>query len=317
VAQNLAFAERFNAQRVLVLSGDHIYSMNYAPMVEFHRQKKAAITIAMMRVAWEDTSHFGIAGINEDQRIISWEEKPSRAKSNLASMGVYVIDFDFLKQSLAQRTGHDFGKNIIDDAIDTSPVYAYLFDGYWADVGTLKAYWQANMDILKPSSGLDLTEWGVRTNYEEEGLDGDRPPASIGGNAKIQNALISVGCAIEGTVINSVLSPGVRVAAGAVVCDSVIMHDVQIDSRARLHSVIADKRSRFGAGCQVGGLGDKDVANEEFPEHLFSGLTLVGKGAVVPERIKIYHISIIEPLVTAAAFRGKKWREGSFIPRVE
>jgi len=317
VAQNLSFAERYDAKRILVLSGDHIYQMDYGPMVEFHKQKKAAITIAMMRVAWEDTRHFGIADIDADQRIIAWEEKPENAKSNLASMGVYVFDFEFLKNSLRHREGHDFGKNIINDAIAKAAVYAYLFDGYWADVGTLKAYWQTNMDLLRPESGLHLAEWGVRTNYEEQGLLGDRPPAVIGKSARIENAMISIGCVIKGTVIHSVLSPGVRVEAGALVQNSVIMHDAHIGSKADLRSVIADKGTIFEPGCRVGELGASDVPNEKFPEHLFNGLTLVGKKAVVPERMKIYNNTIIEPLVTAVCYRQVEQREGAYVKRVE
>ncbi|HOZ22240.1 MAG TPA: sugar phosphate nucleotidyltransferase, partial [bacterium] len=146
VAQNMQFVHHYNAERLLVLSGDHIYRMNYAPMVEFHKEKKAHITIAMMRVPWEETRHFGIGITNKEQRIIEWEEKPEKAKSNLASMGVYVFDVAYLEEALANRTGHDFGKNIIRDAIKARDVYAYPFEGYWADVGTIKAYWQASME---------------------------------------------------------------------------------------------------------------------------------------------------------------------------
>ncbi|OPZ71358.1 MAG: Glucose-1-phosphate adenylyltransferase [bacterium ADurb.Bin478] len=313
VAQNLDFAARYGAQRVLILSGDHIYKMDYAAMVEFHKQQKAAITIAMMRVAWEDTRHFGIAQVDEEQRITAWEEKPAKAKSNLASMGVYVIDFEFLKKSLAGRQGHDFGKNIIHDAIGVAPVYAYLFSGYWADVGTLKAYWQTNMDILTPGSGLNLPEWGVRTNIDDEGALGDRPPAVITPSAKVQNALISAGCVIEGTVLNSVLSPGVHVAAGAVVKDSVIMHDVRIGGKAEVTSVIADKGAVFGPACRVGGPGPSEQPNEKYPDHLFSGLTLVGKKAVVPERIKIFRNTIVEPQTTPQSYGDYKPREGAYI----
>ncbi|HQI48020.1 MAG TPA: sugar phosphate nucleotidyltransferase [bacterium] len=184
VAQNMQFVHRYQAERLLVLSGDHIYRMNYAPMVAFHKEKKAHITIAMMRVPWEETRHFGIGITNKEQRIIEWEEKPEKAKSNLASMGVYVFDVEYLEDALAKRSGHDFGKNIIRDAIKTKNVYAYPFEGYWADVGTIKAYWQASMDILLPESGLRLQEWGVRTNFDEEGLKGDRPPVHIGSEAR-------------------------------------------------------------------------------------------------------------------------------------
>lgn len=314
VAQNMAFAENYGAKRILVLSGDHIYKMDFAPMVEYHQQKKADITIATMQVPWEDTHHFGIGITDEHQRIIDWEEKPKKAKSNLASMGVYVFDYGFLKKALEQRQGHDFGKNIIHDAIKSANVYAYQFNGYWADVGTLKAYWQASMDILQPDSGLDLATWGVRTNYEEEGLAGDRPTAFMGPQAKVVNSVISIGCVVHGTVINSILSPGVHVDAGAVVKDSVIMHDAHIGRQAKLQAVLADKNSAFGSGCQVG-IGDASHPNELFPEHLFSGLTVVGKKAMVPDNKKIFTNSIIEPLVNKESYLGIKLGEGAYVKR--
>ena len=314
VAQNMQFVRHYGAERLLVLSGDHIYRMNYAPMVEFHKEKKAHITIAMMKVPWEETRHFGIGITNRESRIVDWEEKPEKAKSNLASMGVYVFDVNYLEEALAKRSGHDFGKNIIRDAIAAREVYAYPFEGYWADVGTIKAYWQASMDILLPESGLRLQDWGVRTNYDEEGLKGDRPPARIGSGARVSNSLISSGCVIEGMVQNSILSPGVRVAKGAEVIDSVIMHDSTIEAGARVFRVIADKFARIGAHSQTGGE-EAGEPNEKYPEHLFSGLTVVGKRASIPDHARIWANSIVEPLADASSFSGITPGIGSYIKR--
>ena len=314
VAQNMQFVHHYNAERLLVLSGDHIYRMNYAPMVEFHKEKKAHITIAMMRVPWEETRHFGIGITNKEQRIIEWEEKPEKAKSNLASMGVYVFDVAYLEEALANRTGHDFGKNIIRDAIKARDVYAYPFEGYWADVGTIKAYWQASMEILQPEAGLRLQEWGGRTNFDEEGLKGDRPPSRIGSQARVVNSLVAAGCQIDGYVQNSILSPGVRVEKGAEVIYSVIMQDSCIGVGTRLFRVIADKNACFGAGAVVGGE-EADDPNEKYPEHLYSGLTVIGKRAAIPEGIKIAANTIVEPHADASSFASITLGVGSYVKR--
>lgn len=314
VAQNMQFVHHYHAERLLVLSGDHIYRMDYAPMVEFHKEKKAHITIAMMRVPWEETRHFGIGITNKEQRIVEWEEKPEKAKSNLASMGVYVFDTAYLADALAKRSGHDFGKNIIRDAIQAKSVYAYPFEGYWADVGTIKAYWQASMDIVLPESGLRLQEWGVRTNFDEEGLEGDRPPVHIGSEAQVINSLVSAGCRIEGFVQNSILSPGVRVEKGAEVIDSVIMQDTVVSAKARLFRVIADKNARFGEGVIAGGV-EADEPNEKYPEHLYSGLTVIGKRADIPAGVQIAANTIVEPLASASSFSGITLRTGSYVKR--
>jgi glucose-1-phosphate adenylyltransferase len=314
IAQNISFAERYDAKRVLVLSGDHIYRMNYAPMIDFHKEKKAEITIAMMHVPWEDTRHFGIAMVDNNNRIIDWEEKPEKSRSNLASMGVYVFNYDFLKNALENRKGHDFGKNIINDAIGKNRVYAYLFDGYWADVGTLQAYWKSNMDILVPQSGLRLHEWAVRTNIEEEGMRGDRPPIRIGKQAVIKNSLISVGSIVEGNVTNSILSPGVRIEKGAQVVDSVVMHDAIVEREVVLSQVIADKRTRFGVGCHIG-VGDGKEPNQKYPDHLYSGLSIIGKDASIPPKTKIYRNSIVEPRADADSFKDQRLEAGSYIRR--
>ncbi len=316
VRQNLSFAERYDAGQIVILSGDHIYNMNYAPMIEFHQKQGAALTIAMMRVPWEETNQFGLAILDDDNRIVEWQEKPKDAKTNLASMGVYVVDYQFLKSALEKSSGHDFGKNIIPEALKTRDVYAYLFDGYWADVGTLRAYWKSNMDVLRPDSGLELNAWKVRTNMEEEGLVGDRPPLKISRSAKVRNALVSCGCYIEGKVINSILSPGVRVEKGASVVDSVIMHDSLIEKNASLFEVIADKRTVFGAGCSLGN-GTVERPNEKFPDHLYSGLTIVGKKAAVPASVSLLRNTLIEPRVMADSFEDIRFRCGSYIAKVD
>ena len=316
VAQNISFAERFHAKNIMLLSGDHIYKMDYNPLVEFHQQKRAEITIAMMRVPWEDTHHFGIAITDEDDRIIDWQEKPKNAKNNLASMGVYVFNFEFLKNTLENRTGHDFGKNVINDAYQNHCVYAYPFNGYWADVGTLRAYWNSNMDILRPGSGLDLAGWKVRSSYEEEATFTDRPPTRVCSTAKIENSLISNGCVIEGKVMHSILSPGVRIGKGAQVVDSVVMHDAVIENNATLYDSIIDKRVHVGAGSQIG-VGQPTLPNEKFPDHLDSGLVVIGKDAQIPMDVQIFRNTIIAPKANERSFSGVTLKVGSYIPGPE
>ncbi|MBN2357605.1 glucose-1-phosphate adenylyltransferase [candidate division KSB1 bacterium] len=314
VAQNIGFATRYDAKRVLVLSGDHIYKMNYAPMVEFHKEKNARITIAMMPVPWEETRHFGTGITDKAQRIIDWEEKPEKAKSNMASMGVYVFDVDFLIQALKDRSGHDFGRHVIQDAIKDRNVFAYRFQGYWADVGTLNAYWQASMDILNPDSGLRLGEWTVRTNYDDESSQGDRTPARVGPHARVSNSVLSAGCVVDGLVSNSILSPGVRIEKDVQVHDSVIMQDSVIHSGAVLNQVIADKNVVVEADACIGG-GDSEQPNEKFPQHLYSGLTVLGKNAHIPPKIKIFANTIVEPLANDSSFGHINLSVGSYIKR--
>ncbi|MCK6559477.1 NTP transferase domain-containing protein [candidate division KSB1 bacterium] len=312
IRQNIDYIRNFDADQVLVLSGDHIYYMDYSEMVDFHKSRGADLTIAMMRVPWEETRHFGIATIDEHDRIMTWEEKPKQTKSNLASMGVYVFNTDFLYHCLRTIPEHDFGKHVITEVIKTHTICAYPFTGYWRDVGTLFAYWDANMDLLRPGSGLDLPRWKVYTNLEEEGRSGDRPPTRILDGANVVNSIVAQGCVIEGEVRNSVLSPGVRVGKGAVVSDSVVMHDSVIEQDAALSFVIADKLTRFRPGCRVG-FGDRSRPNRRFTDHLSEGLTIVGKLVTVPTKVTIGCNCIIHPQSTEISYHSDFVKDGETI----
>ena len=303
VAQNLDFLQNLRPERVLVLSGDHIYHMDYAQMVDFHRRNGADLTIAMMYVPWEETRHFGTAVVDETWRILEWEEKPEHPRSNLASMGVYVFDAEFLYHALAMRTGHDFGKHIVPWAVQNARVYAFRFDGYWRDVGTLQSYFDANRDLLPERRIIDPEQWGIQTNWEEPGRKGDRPPARLTAGSRVRNSVISPGCLIEGEVINSILSPGVVVARGARVADSVVMHDTVVGTDAVVDHAIVDKGVAIGAGSTVG-WGDAEKPNRLFPDHLSTGLVVVGKGARVPPKAKLGRNCIVFPWVTEEAFSG-------------
>lgn len=294
VRQNIDFIESNASDRVLILSGDHIYKMDYSLLIDFHITNEADLTIGMMTVPWEDTIHFGIAITDESSRITDWEEKPQKARNNLASMGIYVFNTNYLLHALRSHREHDFGKNIIPAAIESDRVFAYRFEGYWRDVGTLEAYWKANMDLLDINSGLDLSSWTVHTNVEEEGRLGDRPPTFISPKSFVKNSVISPGCMIEGRVENSILSSGVFVAKDASVVDSVIMHDSQISSGAQIKESILDKLVKVGKNVVLGA-GSADIPNKEKPHHLSNGMVVVGKGTEIPPDFKIGKNSILHP----------------------
>ncbi len=301
VRQNLNFISSDRYSEVLILSGDHVYCMDYTPLVTFHRERKAEVTIGMLPVPWEETHNFGTAIIDGESRIVEWDEKPEKARSNLASMGIYVFDREYLVRILRDTKDEDFGRQIIPKALKESKIYAYPFEGYWRDVGTIQAYWDANMDLLKPETRLYPELCRIRTNLEAEDLPYDRPPARVTEEASVINSVISPGCFIMGTVENSVISPGVLIEKSARVKDSIVMHDSRVLSEATIERCIIDKRAVIGRNASVG-QGNRDVANTAFPKHLYSGLTLVGKMAMVPDHARIGTNCIIYPAAEEGDF---------------
>lgn len=286
VRQNISFIKGKNFKHVLIVSGDHVYHMDYGSMIRYHEERQAKVTISMIEVPWEQTSQFGTAIADENGRIVDWEEKSPTAHSNLASMGIYVFDTDYLIGLLETTKEIDFGHHIIPMALQEGTVFAYPFSGYWRDVGTVQAYWEANMDLLDISSGLNPESWGTMTNVNAGGLRSDRPPTKIITKGSISNSAISPGCIIRGTVENSILSPGVVIEKGAHVKDSVIMHDCVVRENCRLERCIADKKVIFGANSIVGG-NKTSGENRLFPEHLNTGITLIGKEAAIPPNTQI------------------------------
>src|SRR5690554_1451624 len=286
VLKNLEYLTNKNPKYVLILSGDHIYKMDYRKMIALHKQKGADLTIATQRVPQAEVSRFGIMSINDDQRIIEFEEKPKQSKSNLASMGIYLFDFNLLKIVLNEMIAEnlDFGKHVIPHLIDQtdSKVYAYEFKDYWMDVGTLDAYLDANLAMAKTFTELDLHDptWKVFTRSE------DLPPVKAGTNAVIQDSLVSNGCVIEGTVINSVLSPGVRVGKGSIIKDSVILNDTIIGNEVKVTQAIIDKDVIIGSHTQIG-LSDDLTVNDEKPQVLYTGITLIEKQSIIPGHVTI------------------------------
>ena len=254
IYQNLAFIDQYSPRYVLILSGDHIYKMDYSAMLDYHIRQQADITIAVRPVPWEEASSFGIMNTNEDGRIFEFEEKPKQPKSNLASMGVYIFTYSQLKKYLiedhADPVSHnDFGKNIIPTMLkDEKRLYAYSFNGYWKDVGTIHSLWEAHMDLLKNPPEVDLNDkrWPI---YAKSPI---MPPHFVGGKGKVENSLLTEGCQVYGHVSGSVLSSGVIVEEGAVVKDSAIMPDCVIKSGAVVERAIIAEQSVIGENCRVG-----------------------------------------------------------------
>ncbi len=314
VYQNIGFVEDYSPELVLVVSGDHIYSMDYDRVIAFHREHKADATVCLIRVPYSDVRHYGIAETDNKSRITNWVEKPQTAKSNLASMGIYLFNRKPLTKALnkaAKHAGTDFAKDVIPLMLQKKRVYGFAFDGYWRDVGTIHSYWQTNMDMLDSNSGLCINDWSIKTNLSAKGEVGDRPSAYISRNSRISNSLIARGCVIEGSVTNSILSPGVRVARNARVIDSIIFHDTSIGDHSTIRCSIIDKQVKVGASVEIGG--GKLIANRKSPKHLASGITLVGKLAQIDAGIAIGKNCVITADTRLSIGRHRKIGSGSTV----
>jgi len=297
VLQNVDFIEDRNPELVLVLAGDHVYKMDYRPFLELHREKGAEVTCAVRTVLIEEAHRFGILEVADDGRVTDFIEKPAHPPSNLVSMGVYVFSWPLMRELLSPERP-DFGRDLLPWMMkERRAVFAYEFAGYWQDVGTIESYWATSLDLLRDDPGIELNDlgWLIYTKSE------DRPPARIGPGASVSRSMISHGCVIDGNVEHSVLSPGVRVEAGAVVRDSIVMFDAVIGPGAVLDRAILDKEARIGAGARVG-VGDELTPNRDEPERLYAGITLVGKRARVPDGIEIGRNCRIDPGVVERDF---------------
>ncbi|NOK60640.1 MAG: glucose-1-phosphate adenylyltransferase [Chloroflexi bacterium AL-W] len=288
VYQNLNYIRQQRADVVVVLSGDHIYKMDYSAMVAYHQRHHADVTVAVMHVSVEQTDRFGIMTADESMRIVEFTEKPkSKDKGTLANMGVYVFSTDMLFQRLEEGSDDDprddFGKHVIPSMINRDRVMAYPFEGYWVDVGTIDSYWETSMDLLNPENSLNLfdPDWVIHTRSEE------RSPANVGPQARISQGMICNGCIVRGHVENSVLSPGVYISPGATVRDSVVMNDTWIGPGAVLDKVIVDKNVVVGSGVRLGDGDDVTTPNQLQPDKLMTGISIVGKGAHIPAGVRI------------------------------
>jgi glucose-1-phosphate adenylyltransferase len=312
IYHNLFFIEKRQFRDVLILSGDHIYAMDYRPMIAFHRESGAEVTVAVQPVPWEQAPRFGVLSTAPDGRVVEFQEKPLEPRSNLASMGIYIFRKEALTRALrgdnVDGSMVDFGKDVIPYMIARGGVYAYAFDDYWQDVGTIQSYWDANMDLLldPPPLNLDDPDWRIHTRSEE------RPPAKFLAGARVENSLISHGCRIRGAVEHSILSPGVIVREGAVVRDSVIMTDTVIEAGAIIERCIVDKEVVIGAGARLGA-GGVEVPNLLEPERLNTGITLVGRSARVPANVTVGRNVLIVPGVQERHFLSRDIPSGDAV----
>lgn len=254
VYQNIDYIDYYDPKYVLILSGDHIYKMNYRKLIEYHIEKKSQATIAVIEVPIDEASRFGIMNTKEDGRVYEFEEKPKEPKNNLASMGIYVFDWKVLRDYLISdelniSSSHDFGKNIIPTMLrENIDMYAYRFCGYWKDVGTIESLWQANMDLLREDNELNLfdSRWRI---YSVNPL---KPPQYIAPGASVNSSMIGDGCRIYGSVENSVIFPGVIVGKGSIIKDTVIMDNTAISENTKIKRCIIGSRCNIGANCIVG-----------------------------------------------------------------
>jgi len=307
VYQNLNRIEGEDVDEILILSGDHVYKMDYSAMLDFHRENEADVTLAVTPMPQEELYRFGTAVTDDKGQITSFQEKVKNPQSNFVSMGVYIFNVKTLRHWLDIRTGHDFGRDVLPRMVNKGRIFAYKFDGYWRDIGTVDSYWQSNMEIMAISqSFLADKDWPIYTRQPEG------PPTKIGDSATVTNCLLSSGCKIEGNVEHSILSPGVQVAAGAVVKDSIIMDDTYIGRNSIIDHAILDKNVTIEPDCHIG-FGDDYRANHLNPTILSSGLTIIGKRTVIPADYKIGRNCIIYSNVAANGLPASEIKSGETI----
>ena len=298
VYQNLFLVRDYGADTILILAGDHIYVMDYTTIIDFHRAQQADFTVGVTPVLVEDASQFGLVTLDSQSRITAFEEKPAQPSSDLASMGIYVFRADFLMECLladaADPTSeHDFGRNILPQALrDGAAGFGFRFSDYWRDVGTIKAYWEASMDLLAADPALRLDQPGWRITTREP----KHPPARLGPQAQVQQSLIGAGATIEGTVLRSIISPAVSIGPGAVVQDSIIFHRTHVSPGARIDRSIIDKDVVVGDGACIG-RGPAHIPNRATPTLVNIGINIIGKRAFIPSGFTVYRTTVIGPRV--------------------
>ena len=307
VQQNFLFIKRDWPDQVLILSGDHIYQMDYKAMIRYHEKLDADLTIGSIRVPIKEASRFGILGVNEELQVNSFVEKPEDPPSDLVNMGVYLFDTQVLNRVLWEDSeqmdsAHDFGKNILPKMVaEGLRVFAYPFEDYWVDVGTVDSYWQAHMDLLETPPPIDLNDrsWIVHTRTEE------RPPVWIANGAVVLSSLVTDGCRLDtgAHVERSVLSPGVKVKEGAVVRESIILTDAVIERNAVVERAVIEKRVVVSEGARVGSMEDGAKGR----------IAMVGKNAVIPKGMVVEAGAMIGPDVTATDYPSQRVRSGDFV----
>lgn len=285
IYQNLKYMEYYNPEYVLILGGDHIYKMDYEVMLEFHKANNADITLATIPVPMEEASRFGVVITDDDKRIVEFEEKPKNPRSNLASMGIYIFTWKVLKEaliSLSEQKGCDFGKHIIPYCHEKGDrIFAYEYNGYWKDVGTLTSYWESNMELIDLVPVFNLYEefWKIYTKSDVI------PPQYIAENAVVEHCIIGEGTEIYGQVHNSVIGAGVTIGEGTVVRDSIIMKSSVIGDNTIINKAIIAENCVIGSNCELG-VGE-EVVNVRFPNIYTDGLVTIGEESVIPDGVRI------------------------------
>lgn len=301
IFQNLDYMESFNPDYILILSGDHIYKMDYEAMLDFHKTNNAEVTIAVMPVPIEEANRFGIMITDENRRITDFEEKPEHPRSNLASMGIYIFNWKTLKEALltmAEQPALDFGKHVIPYCRDKgAPLYAYEFNGYWKDVGTLNSYWEANMELIDIVPEFNLYEeyWKIYTKSDI------LPPQYMSNNSVVERCIIGEGTDVYGKVYNSVVGCGVTIGEGTVIRDSIIMNNTTIGPGCEIYKAIIAENVQIGRGVKLG-MG-AEAQNDTAPHIYSNGLVTVGEKSVIPDGVSVGKNTVIAGVTTPQDYR--------------
>ena len=296
IHQNIDYIDSFNPEYVLILSGDHIYKMDYQAMLNEHKENNAALSIAVIPVPIEEASRFGVLITDEDQRVVEFEEKPEKPRSNLASMGIYIFNWSVLKEALIknqEQDSLDFGKHVIPYIHEKKePIYAYEFNGYWKDVGTLHSYWEANMELIDivPSFNLYEEYWKIYTKYDL------LPPQYLGEDSVVSKCIIGEGSEIYGEVYNSVVGCGVTIGKGTVIRDSIIMNHTDIGDNCLIEKGIIGEDVTISDNVIIGAFDEVD--NEKFPHIYNNGLTCLADNTYIPSDMKIGKNAVISGCTT-------------------
>lgn len=306
IYQNIDYMESFNPEYVLILSGDHIYKMDYEVMLDYHKSKGAEVTLAAMTVPMEEAKRFGILITDDNRQINEFEEKPENPRSNLASMGIYIFNWKTLKEALianANQPALDFGKHVIPYCHENgAPIFAYEYNGYWKDVGTLHSYWEANMELidLVPEFNLYEEYWKIYTKSDT------LPPQYISAESEVEKSIVGEGSQIYGKVYNSVIGCGVTIGKDTVVRDSIIMNNTDIGAGGEVNKSIIAENVQIGNGVKLG-VGD-EAQNETDPHIYNHGLVTIGEKTVVPDNVSIGKNSVVSGITTASDY------EGNYLP---
>ena len=308
IYQNLEYMEAYHPDYVLILSGDHIYKMDYETMLDFHKANNADVTIAVMPVPMEEASRFGIMITDDQNQIVDFEEKPEHPRSNLASMGIYIFSWEALKEALTvnrDQPGLDFGKHVIPYCHGKGErLFAYEFDSYWKDVGTLTSYWEANMELIDIVPEFNLYEeyWKIYTKNDVQ------PPQYLGPDSTIERSIIGEGSEIEGEVYNSVIGSGVKIGKGTVVSHSIVMNGTIIGDNCNIEKAIIDEECRVGSDVKLGD--GEEAPNETRPDIYREGLVTLGEGSVIPDKVTIGKNVMINGVTNAKDYKNGKLGSG-------